>query len=287
MPRSISERRPLRKRAGATCSAPARAAGLAAWRKSAGQRIWLYPWTRSGDEPPRLSARSAAAGSARATAASIGSRTKRGSAPLDATPGSAPGSRTSARRTACAARAARERSSSPSATWVRLLPELRHHHGPVRDVSSRRRARGRNARSAGQGLPQHQLRHARSTSYRRSSKRCGSRSSAASGLPIVYNTGGYDSPRVLGWLDGVVDIYMPDFKVWTRQSAMSLPQGRGLPGGRAPGRARRCTARSAPCCSTQRTGRRGVLVRHLVMPGCSPVGRDHAVPGRRCRPTPT
>jgi putative pyruvate formate lyase activating enzyme len=31
-------------------------------------------------------------------------------------------------------------------------------------------------------------------------------------LPIVYNTGGYDSPETLALLDGVVDIYMPDIK---------------------------------------------------------------------------
>jgi putative pyruvate formate lyase activating enzyme len=37
---------------------------------------------------------------------------------------------------------------------------------------------------------------------------------AAKGLnvPIVYNTGGYDSPETLDLLDGVVDIYMPDIK---------------------------------------------------------------------------
>lgn len=31
-------------------------------------------------------------------------------------------------------------------------------------------------------------------------------------LPIVYNTGGYDSPETLALLDGIVDIYMPDMK---------------------------------------------------------------------------
>jgi len=31
-------------------------------------------------------------------------------------------------------------------------------------------------------------------------------------LPLVYNSGGYDSPEALALLDGVVDIYMPDMK---------------------------------------------------------------------------
>jgi putative pyruvate formate lyase activating enzyme len=31
-------------------------------------------------------------------------------------------------------------------------------------------------------------------------------------LPLVYNTGGYDSPQALALLDGIIDIYMPDMK---------------------------------------------------------------------------
>jgi len=31
-------------------------------------------------------------------------------------------------------------------------------------------------------------------------------------LPLVYNTGGYDSLKTLALLDGVIDIYMPDMK---------------------------------------------------------------------------
>jgi putative pyruvate formate lyase activating enzyme len=38
-------------------------------------------------------------------------------------------------------------------------------------------------------------------------------------LPLVYNTSAYDSRESLQVLDGLVDIYMPDFKVWTRESA--------------------------------------------------------------------
>ncbi|MCS7066604.1 MAG: radical SAM protein [Fimbriimonadales bacterium] len=38
-------------------------------------------------------------------------------------------------------------------------------------------------------------------------------------LPLVYNTSAYDSRESLQVLDGLVDIYMPDFKVWTHESA--------------------------------------------------------------------
>jgi len=33
-------------------------------------------------------------------------------------------------------------------------------------------------------------------------------------LPLVYNSGGYESVETLALLDGVFDIYMPDFKFW-------------------------------------------------------------------------
>jgi putative pyruvate formate lyase activating enzyme len=33
-------------------------------------------------------------------------------------------------------------------------------------------------------------------------------------LPLVYNTSSYDSMDSIRLMDGVVDIYMPDFKLW-------------------------------------------------------------------------
>lgn len=33
-------------------------------------------------------------------------------------------------------------------------------------------------------------------------------------IPLVYNSGGYDKPETLALLEGVFDIYMPDFKFW-------------------------------------------------------------------------
>jgi putative pyruvate formate lyase activating enzyme len=38
-------------------------------------------------------------------------------------------------------------------------------------------------------------------------------------LPLVYNTGGHDSPEALALLDGVVDIYMPDLKYGSSELA--------------------------------------------------------------------
>jgi putative pyruvate formate lyase activating enzyme len=37
-------------------------------------------------------------------------------------------------------------------------------------------------------------------------------------LPIIYNTSSFDSLESLKLLDGLIDIYLPDFKVWKRAS---------------------------------------------------------------------
>jgi putative pyruvate formate lyase activating enzyme len=38
-------------------------------------------------------------------------------------------------------------------------------------------------------------------------------------VPLVYNSGGYDRKETLGLLDGIFDIYMPDFKFWDEKWA--------------------------------------------------------------------
>jgi putative pyruvate formate lyase activating enzyme len=39
------------------------------------------------------------------------------------------------------------------------------------------------------------------------------------GLPIVYNTSAYDSHDSLRLMEGIVDVYMPDFKLWSSETA--------------------------------------------------------------------
>ncbi len=41
-------------------------------------------------------------------------------------------------------------------------------------------------------------------------------------IPVVYNCGGYTSPKILGMLDGLVDIYLPDFKYSSDKLAQTL-----------------------------------------------------------------
>ncbi len=85
-------------------------------------------------------------------------------------------------------------------------------------------------------------------------------------VPLVYNTGGYDRTSALKLLDGIVDIYMPDFKFWDSEVSKRLSD--------APDYAER--ARKAVKEMHRQVGdlemdaggvaQRGLLVRHLVMP---------------------
>jgi putative pyruvate formate lyase activating enzyme len=45
-------------------------------------------------------------------------------------------------------------------------------------------------------------------------------------LPIVYNTSAYDSLQSLQMMDGLVDIYMPDFKFWKPETSLRLARAK-------------------------------------------------------------
>jgi len=86
-------------------------------------------------------------------------------------------------------------------------------------------------------------------------------------LPTVYNTSAYDSPESLALMDGVVDVYMPDFKLWSPELTRRYLAKRDYAE----------VARHSVLEMKRQVGdlvmdehgmaRRGLLVRHLVMPG--------------------
>ena len=91
---------------------------------------------------------------------------------------------------------------------------------------------------------------------------------AAKGLniPIVYNTGGYDSVDTLLLLDGIIDIYMPDMKYADEETAERLSGIKKYPEiNRA---AVKEMHRQVGDLMMDRQGvaQRGLLVRHLVLP---------------------
>ena len=85
-------------------------------------------------------------------------------------------------------------------------------------------------------------------------------------LPIVYNSSAYISLKTLQLLDGVVDIYMPDFKIWDSGLALKYLAPKDYP--QAARRAIKEMYRQVGDLQLDENGlaKRGILVRHLLMP---------------------
>ena len=87
-------------------------------------------------------------------------------------------------------------------------------------------------------------------------------------VPVVYNCGGYETVETLRRLEGLVDIYLPDFKYFNPELAKKLSGAADYP----------TVAQAAIREMVRQTGpaqfdedgmmTRGVLLRHLVLPGC-------------------
>lgn len=86
-------------------------------------------------------------------------------------------------------------------------------------------------------------------------------------LPLVFNTGGYDSPGALALLDGIADIYMPDMKFADSDTA------REYLGVDDYAKVNRTAVKEMHrqvgdlVLDEHGIARRGLLIRHLVLPG--------------------
>jgi len=94
-------------------------------------------------------------------------------------------------------------------------------------------------------------------------------------IPLVYNTGGYEKAEVLRLLDGIIDIYLPDFKYWDPGKAARL----SAEAYNYPHYAResfREIHRQVGVLVTDARGVavRGLMVRHLVLPDRSAGTRE-------------
>ncbi len=85
-------------------------------------------------------------------------------------------------------------------------------------------------------------------------------------IPIIWNSGGYELPEALRMLHGLVDIYLPDFKFFSPETALRYANAPDYPE----------IAEAALDEMLRQTGnllmenglmQKGCIVRHLVMPG--------------------
>ncbi len=86
-------------------------------------------------------------------------------------------------------------------------------------------------------------------------------------IPLVYNTGGYDSMAALQLLDGVIDIYMPDMKYADAKIAQQYSKAKNYPAVNQAAIKEMHRQVGDLAIDEHGLARRGLLVRHLVLPG--------------------
>ncbi len=94
------------------------------------------------------------------------------------------------------------------------------------------------------------------------------------GIPVVWNSSGYESVETLRMLEGLVQVYMPDYKYSNAEAARRYSAAADYPE----------VARAAIREMVRQTGpavldengllKRGVLIRHLILPGRLEDARD-------------
>ena len=86
-------------------------------------------------------------------------------------------------------------------------------------------------------------------------------------IPVVYNCGGYETVETLKLLEGLVDIYLPDFKYVDHDRAKRYSRAEDYP--EAAKKALAEMVRQQPEAEFDERGimKKGVIVRHLMLPG--------------------
>ena len=102
-------------------------------------------------------------------------------------------------------------------------------------------------------------------------------------LPIIYNTSGYENVTELKLLEGIVDVYLPDFKYMDPEIAAKYSHADDYPDVAKAAVAEMVRQQPSPCFDWEDKKRedkipteacegaimtRGVIVRHLLLPGC-------------------
>lgn len=86
-------------------------------------------------------------------------------------------------------------------------------------------------------------------------------------LPVVFNCGGYESAGTIKLLDGIVDVWLPDFKYGLEAAARELSGAADYPL-RAIEAIREMVRKAGPeLITSDDIAQRGIIIRHLVLPG--------------------
>jgi putative pyruvate formate lyase activating enzyme len=93
-------------------------------------------------------------------------------------------------------------------------------------------------------------------------------------VPIIYNTSSFDSLESLQLLDGLVDIYLPDFKVWRSSTSKRLLKADDYTSTAMESIKEMHRQVGDLAFTSDGIAKKGVLLRHLVMPGKEDEGRE-------------
>ncbi len=85
-------------------------------------------------------------------------------------------------------------------------------------------------------------------------------------VPVVWNSGGYDRVDTLRALEGRIDVYLPDLKYCTPELASRYSAAPDYPQ-RAQAAVLEMFRQTGPCVLENGLLKRGVLIRHLILPG--------------------
>ena len=86
-------------------------------------------------------------------------------------------------------------------------------------------------------------------------------------IPVVCNCGGYEKPETLRLLDGLVDIYLPDFKYLSSETAGRYSGAPDYPERAKEALAEMVRQAGEPVFDIHGIMQKGVIVRHLLLPG--------------------
>jgi putative pyruvate formate lyase activating enzyme len=93
-------------------------------------------------------------------------------------------------------------------------------------------------------------------------------------IPIIYNSSSFDSLESLQLLDGLVDIYLPDFKVWHNSTSKRLLKADNYTATAMESIKEMHRQVVDLSFTSDGIAKKGVLLRHLVMPGKEDEGRE-------------
>lgn len=86
-------------------------------------------------------------------------------------------------------------------------------------------------------------------------------------IPVVYNSSGYEKPETLRLLSGLVDVFLPDFKYLSPELSRKYSRAEDY-GARAKEALKEMLRQTgSPCFDERGMIERGVIVRHLLLPG--------------------